>query len=125
MAEGKPRVLLVEDNRADARLIELRLEEARGTSFELTHVSTLAEALAKVAGQAAVLLDLSLPDGTHMPMTGTVVRIVDATEAASSGKRAGLGVKLDAPPAEHRQRFHDMLAHALSLTAARRADQRR
>jgi Tfp pilus assembly protein PilZ len=81
------------------------------------------EAASKIGEK--IEIDLSLPDGTRLPMTGTVVRIVDATEAASSGKRAGLGVKLDAPPAEHRQRFHDMLARALSLTAARRADQRR
>jgi Tfp pilus assembly protein PilZ len=81
------------------------------------------EAASKIGEK--IEIDLSLPDGTHLPMTGTVVRIMDAAEAKATGKRAGLGVKLDAPPAEHRQRFHDMLAHALSLTAARRADQRR
>ncbi|HTM22872.1 MAG TPA: PilZ domain-containing protein [Kofleriaceae bacterium] len=70
-------------------------------------------------------IDLTLPDGSRMPMTGTVVRIMDAAAATVAGKRAGLGVKLDAPAAEHRQRFHELLAHALSLSAARRTDQQR
>jgi signal transduction histidine kinase/CheY-like chemotaxis protein len=59
------RVLIVEDNPADADLVRLSLEEADGGPFEAEHVATLAEALARVTGSArpyVVLLDMSLPD---------------------------------------------------------------
>jgi signal transduction histidine kinase len=59
------RVLVVEDNPGDADLVAMALEEAEGAPFEIEHVTTLAEALARVTGSSAldvVLLDLSLPD---------------------------------------------------------------
>jgi signal transduction histidine kinase/DNA-binding NarL/FixJ family response regulator len=59
------RVLLVEDNPGDADLVEISLGEADGGPFETEHVTTLSEALARVArspGPDVVLLDLSLPD---------------------------------------------------------------
>lgn len=58
------RVLLVEDNPGDARLIREMVAEARENCFELKHVSGLSEALKQVADGAVdvVLLDLSLPD---------------------------------------------------------------
>jgi diguanylate cyclase (GGDEF)-like protein/PAS domain S-box-containing protein/excisionase family DNA binding protein len=55
-------VVLVEDNDVDALLVVRRLERA---AFDVTHVTTLAEALAQVPATAAplcFLLDLSLPD---------------------------------------------------------------
>ena len=56
------RVLLVEDNPADARLAELHLQESGG--FEVTHVASLSEALDCIAARRfdIVLLDLALPD---------------------------------------------------------------
>lgn len=61
-------ILLVEDNLGDARLIELLLQEAyadRGAvAPQVTHVGSVAEALAHLEQASAdlVLLDLSLPD---------------------------------------------------------------
>jgi signal transduction histidine kinase/DNA-binding NarL/FixJ family response regulator len=58
-------VLLVEDNPGDADLVRISLDDAEGGSFEAEHVTTLAAALAAVAGPRrpdVILLDLSLPD---------------------------------------------------------------
>ncbi len=58
------KLLLVEDNPADARLISELLGEAPARGFELVHVSRLAAAVELVGRQTfdAVLLDLGLPD---------------------------------------------------------------
>jgi signal transduction histidine kinase len=58
------KVLLVEDNPGDARLLREFLREPQGSAFELVHVDRLSDAL-NVLGEepfAVVLLDLSLPD---------------------------------------------------------------
>jgi len=58
------RVLLVEDNPADALLLKHTLAEAHAEHFDVTHVELLAEAI-RVLGsrpQDVILLDLSLPD---------------------------------------------------------------
>src|ERR1700730_14230742 len=58
------KVLLVEDNLGDARLLKEYLKEQEGCLFELIHVDRLSEAL-RVLGVESfgiVLLDLSLPD---------------------------------------------------------------
>jgi signal transduction histidine kinase len=58
------KVLLVEDNPADARLTRELLREVESAVVEVTHVATLAEALRKVGDHSfdVVLQDLSLPD---------------------------------------------------------------
>src|SRR4029077_3930114 len=58
----RPRVLLVEDNPADARLLRELLAEARHERFEIVHVDRVSEALARLADGEfeAMLLDLSL-----------------------------------------------------------------
>lgn len=58
------RILLVEDNPGDARLIRETLREAESFPFQLTHADRLAAAEERLAGEAfdVVLLDLSLPD---------------------------------------------------------------
>ncbi|HEX8241849.1 MAG TPA: ATP-binding protein [Longimicrobium sp.] len=58
------RVLLVEDNPGDARLIRETLRDAGGPPFDLAHAGHLAAALPLLAARGAdvVLLDLSLPD---------------------------------------------------------------
>ncbi|TMG40578.1 MAG: GGDEF domain-containing response regulator [Chloroflexi bacterium] len=66
MEKPAVRVLLVEDNVGDARLIELALAAARWTRFELERVDTLAAALARASqgGIDVMLLDLTLPDSS-------------------------------------------------------------
>src|SRR4051794_35672987 len=58
------RVLLLEDNPGDARLIQLMLDEAGNDLFDVEHVERLGPALERLAkgGIAAILSDLSLPD---------------------------------------------------------------
>ena len=76
MALTETRVLLVEDNPGDARLVREMLQE-HDSDFSLTHVQTVREALeylsASRGGVDAVLLDLSLPDETGL---NTVRRVV-------------------------------------------------
>ena len=74
---GTVRILLVEDNPGDARLLRYTLQEAESLRFDLVHASRLSEALEQVAGAAfdVVLLDLSLPDGHGME---TVTRMLGA-----------------------------------------------
>ena len=63
-APKRIRVLLIEDNPGDARLIELMLAEANGNAFELRHADRLEEGLRELgAGDIDVVLsDLSMPD---------------------------------------------------------------
>ena len=58
------RVLLVEDNPGDARLVEEYLAESLPQRFEVEHLTRLEPALERAALQAweVILLDLSLPD---------------------------------------------------------------
>ncbi|WP_434386560.1 ATP-binding protein [Melittangium boletus] len=59
------RLLLVEDNPGDARLLREELRDVVGPRFDVRHVTLLAQALeaAHEPGLDVVLLDLSLPDG--------------------------------------------------------------
>ncbi len=67
------KILLVEDNHGDARLIQEMLSESRTIRFELAHKKSLDEALKclEEASFDVVLLDLSLPDSQGLE---TVVR---------------------------------------------------
>jgi PAS domain S-box-containing protein len=58
------KVLLVEDNPGDARLLQLTLSEVTSAHFDLTCVGLLSSAIKSLFEQSfdAVLLDLSLPD---------------------------------------------------------------
>ncbi len=70
------RVLLVEDNPGDARLIRELLARARGVQFELERAERLSVALERLKsdGIHAVLLDLSLPDSSGLD---TFIRVHD------------------------------------------------
>jgi len=64
MRDGPVKVLLVEDNPGDARLMYECLAEALPTDFEMAHVRRLSEALEWLWEERCdvVLLDLGLPD---------------------------------------------------------------
>ena len=64
MSEAPLRILLVEDNPGDARLLRELLRESGSLKFDLAHVDRLSEARERLAVESAdvVLLDLSLPD---------------------------------------------------------------
>jgi signal transduction histidine kinase len=59
------RVLLVEDNAGDARLLREMFSKEKAGSFELTHKTRMSEAEVYLArgGVDVVLLDMGLPDG--------------------------------------------------------------
>src|ERR1700694_4015717 len=71
------RVLLVEDNPADARFLREEMADAGGGRVKLTHVSRLDAALKRLDSEQfdVVLLDLILPDeqglDTLVPMQST------------------------------------------------------
>lgn len=60
------RVLLVEDNLGDARLVELLLSEVISPTFDIVRVASLGEAFERVTENDfdVALLDLSLPDAS-------------------------------------------------------------
>jgi PAS domain S-box-containing protein len=66
--EAAIRVLLVEDNLADARLVEILLSEVETPRFGITHVERLDEAIKHLseAEFEIILLDLSLPDSSGL-----------------------------------------------------------
>jgi signal transduction histidine kinase len=71
------RILLVEDNPADARLIQIALAETGNTAnMELAWVKSLSRAVEELAGRGAdaVLLDMNLPDSQGLD---TVTRMVE------------------------------------------------
>ena len=76
MKERPIRVLLVEDNPGDARLVQETLAEVHSPEFELTHVERLSQARQRLAEEQfdVVLLDLVLPD---KPRMGSLIEIHD------------------------------------------------
>lgn len=76
MKERPIKVLLVEDNPGDARLVQETLAEVDSPEFELTHVERLSQARQRLAEEQfdVVLLDLVLPD---KPRMGSLIEIHD------------------------------------------------
>ncbi|MFB3765618.1 MAG: response regulator [Methanotrichaceae archaeon] len=66
MSASSIKVLLVEDNPGDARLIEEFLRYAEGATFELDCADRLSEGLKHIEGKDAILLDLALPDSAGL-----------------------------------------------------------
>jgi len=71
------KILLVEDNPGDARMLRETFREITDTKFELTHVGQLNEAITQLAkfNFDAILLDLSLPDSQGVE---TLERVLSA-----------------------------------------------
>ncbi len=72
------RILLVEDNPVDARLVRLMLAEKAQAHYWVTHAASLTAARAAVVAQTpdAVLLDMQLPDSTGMDTVEAMVAAV-------------------------------------------------
>jgi diguanylate cyclase (GGDEF)-like protein len=89
-------LLLVEDNRAQAMIIERMLQEG-GAEFEVVHVGTLAKAKEHLESSrvACILLDLTLPDANRLDGLSEI-KIV-APEApvvvVTADNDAGRGIK--------------------------------
>jgi signal transduction histidine kinase len=64
MAASSIKILLIEDNLAEARLLKEFLQQAKSKQFTLIHVKRLRQALEELDRDAfdAILLDLTLPD---------------------------------------------------------------
>lgn len=63
--EDYNKILLIEDNAGDARLVELLLAESDLLNYKITNKTTLADGIAALESDndyAAILLDLTLPD---------------------------------------------------------------
>jgi two-component system cell cycle response regulator len=92
MASDRIRVLLVEDNPGDARLVIEMLKDAQASEFDIEHVTTARAAVDRLADDTsridAVLLDLSLPDEHGVD---TVRRIVSAAAHAVVVVMTGAG----------------------------------
>jgi signal transduction histidine kinase len=76
MKEKTGRVLLIEDNLGDARLLAEVLRDVPGKPFELVHADLVGSALERLSREhfEAILLDLSLPDGQGF---GVLRRLLD------------------------------------------------
>jgi diguanylate cyclase (GGDEF)-like protein/PAS domain S-box-containing protein len=71
------KVLLIEDNPGDARLVKEMLIEAGANRFSLTHVDLISTGLSVLKDQDfhLILLDLSLPDGYGLDAIGQVYAV--------------------------------------------------
>jgi DNA-binding response OmpR family regulator len=76
MSDEEIKVLLVEDNPGDARLVRETLADVEEPRFELTHVERLSQARQRLAEEEydVILLDLVLPD---KPRMGSLIEIHD------------------------------------------------
>jgi diguanylate cyclase (GGDEF)-like protein/PAS domain S-box-containing protein len=74
------RVLAVEDNPADLRLLKEQLRDASSMNFEVVGAGTLKDALLLIptGGFAVVLLDLNLPDNLGLDGIEKIVASLDA-----------------------------------------------
>jgi PAS domain S-box-containing protein len=80
MSDIPTKILLVEDNPADARLLHETLRDINKNKYELTHIQSLGEAIVRLTETNfdAILLDLFLPDSQGLE---TVERILSAAPA--------------------------------------------
>jgi diguanylate cyclase (GGDEF)-like protein/PAS domain S-box-containing protein len=98
------RVLLVEDNDGDARLVELTLRGTLGANIALTRAGSLAEALVRLdeAPRDCVVLDLGLPDASGLDALQAILARVPtmAVVVLTGGADAELGLEAVAAGAQ-------------------------
>ena len=91
-----PQLLLVEDNRSQAMIIERMLQDG-GAEFEVVHVGTLGEAKEHLgnARVACILLDLTLPDANRLEGLSEIRNVApDApVVVVTADSDAGRGIK--------------------------------
>jgi len=78
MNDTRTRILLIEDNPGDARLIERMLAQAQGFVYELTWVDNLTDGIAhlQTMSEDVVLLDLGLPESSGLAtLHGLLARV--------------------------------------------------
>lgn len=70
------KILLIEDNPADARLVQELLTEVSGLSYTLQHCTRLSEGITRLNEQSfnVILLDLNLPDSRGLDTVKSVVQ---------------------------------------------------
>ena len=76
MSENSVKILLIEDDPAEARLLQEVLKSFNLQLFSLVHVNRLQTALEKLKGERfdVILLDLTLPDSQGLSSVETLVR---------------------------------------------------
>jgi len=91
-----PQILLVEDNRSQAMIVERMLEEG-GTEFEVVHVGTLGEAKQhlETSRVACILLDLTLPDADRLDGLTEIKNVAPEAPVVvvTADNDAGRGIK--------------------------------
>ena len=94
------RILLAEDNPADARLVKELLRECWGGDFELLSSKRLDEALRIATTQdvQVMLLDLTLPDSSVLSRIPSMTLAQTAGSAASGLKQQMLSAVIGLPP---------------------------
>ena len=60
----------------------------------------------------SIEIELALPSGEPLVFRGTVVNIISDEQAAHLGKNGGLGIKLEPPTGEAKERFDQIIATA-------------
>ena len=98
--KDRVRILLIEDNPADADLIREYIDADRaGGNFDVSHVIRLGEALEQLRAQRfdIILTDFNLPDAEGMPLLDELRKEVpDTPIVVITGQSQDLGLALDA-----------------------------
>lgn len=84
-------IVLIEDYAPDARLIRELLSGQVKPAFEIVHVETLAEALARMEQNPpdAALVDLALPDAEGIQVFTTILaQYPDVPQSPATSKKA-------------------------------------
>ncbi len=133
MVDRQIKILLIEDNPGDTRLIEEMLSEVSGTLFDVENADRLSDGLTRIqkGGIDAVLLDLGLPDSAGLDTFEKVhdqapelpivmLTGLDDTELALEGMRMGAQDYLVKGRADG-----DLLARTLRYAIERKAAEAR